>query len=331
MLIDVHSHVAPLNMPGDPAPGAGLAWPCMLCGAAHTATLMVGSKPFRELDNRSWNVARRCEDMDRDGVAIQVLSPMPELLSYWFAAEHTEYLADHINASIAEMIAEAPGRFRGLGMVPLQEPERAVRYLLKMRERFGLSGVEIGSNICGVLPGDAQFAGFFAAAEALDLAIFIHALHPLSTRGIEISPEFAPLVGFPVDTAMAGASLILGGVIERHPKLRIGLSHGGGAMATLIGRLNQGWNTLPSFKARLRTSPSDQARTLFYDSNVYDQQLLRHLYHDMAPGQIFLGTDYPYAIMQTDPQTFLNGANFDKAELTQLSNGAALRFLGPQT
>jgi aminocarboxymuconate-semialdehyde decarboxylase len=52
-LIDVHSHIAPLNMPGDPAPGAGLAWPCVVCGAAHAATLMVGSKPFRELDNRS--------------------------------------------------------------------------------------------------------------------------------------------------------------------------------------------------------------------------------------------------------------------------------------
>jgi aminocarboxymuconate-semialdehyde decarboxylase len=328
MLIDVHCHVAPLDLPGDPAPNAGLAWPCMQCKGTHAATLHIGNKPFRELDDRSWDVQRRCEDMDRDGVAIQVLSPMPELLSYWFPAEHAEYLADHVNAGIAEMIAKAPGRFRGLGMVPLQEPERAARYLTKIRDRFGLQGVEIGSNISGVLPGDAKFSGFFEAAEALNLAVFIHALHPLATRGVEISPEFTPLVGFPIDTAMAGASLILGGMMERYPRLRIGLSHGGGAMATLLGRLDQGWHSLPAFKARLVRSPSEQARTFFYDSNVYDQKLLQHLVRHMAPGHVFVGTDYPYAIMQIDPHAFIHGAELEAAEMTQLSSGAALEFLG---
>lgn len=325
-LIDIHSHVAPMALPGDP--GSIAPWPCMHCKSASEATLMLGDKPFRELDDRSWSVDRRREDMDRDGVAVQALSPMPELLSYWQSGEHAEHLADHVNAAIAEMVALDPARFRGLGMVPLHEPDRAVRYMATLKTRFGLDGIEIGSNIVGVLPGDTRFDPVFAIAEDQGLAIFIHALHPVATVSVmQDMPFFAPLVGFPLDTAMAGASLILNGVLDRYPGLRIALSHGGGALATLIGRLDQGWLSSPALQERSSSPPREQARRLFYDSNVYDPRLLRYLATEVAPGQICVGTDYPYLIMQKNPAEFIASAELPDNALQALSRETALRFL----
>src|SRR5687768_148767 len=162
-LIDIHTHVVPRSLPSDP--GSKAPWPCMSCAAGGKAMLKLGEMPFRELDERSWSVKRRCVDMDRDGVALQLLSPMPELLSYWQSDDDAEYLADHVNAAIGEMVSKEPTRFVGLGMAPFQSPARAVCYVERLRERFGLLGIEIGSNINGALPGDAQFDPIFAAIE----------------------------------------------------------------------------------------------------------------------------------------------------------------------
>lgn len=324
-LIDIHTHVTP---PGFPSPEPGVSgWPCMHCAAGRT-TMMLGDKPFRELDARSWDVERRIADMDADGVDVQVLSPMPELLSYWFSAADAVRMADCVNAHIADMVARNGSRFRGLGMVPLQEPALAISYLETLKSRFGLVGIEIGSNIGGILPGSARFDPFFAALEAHDLALFIHALHPIATRTVDLGPEFTPIVGFPADIGMAGASLITAGLLDRYPRLRIALSHGGGAMASFLGRLDQGWTNLPGLRDRLREKPGTAARRLYYDSNVYDPGFLRYLAMDVAPGQICLGTDYPYLIMQSDPRSYIASCGLDAAALIDVNRHAALRYLG---
>jgi aminocarboxymuconate-semialdehyde decarboxylase len=324
-LIDIHTHVAPPTLPGAEPTVAG--WPCMRCVDNRTM-MMLGDKPFRELDARSWDVEPRIADMDADGIDIQLLSPMPELLSYWFSASDAERMADHVNAHIAKMVSLDPRRFSGLGMVPLQDPALAIDYLRHLKTRFGLIGIEIGSNIGGRLPGDPQFDQFFAAAEAYDLAIFVHALHPLATRSVDLGPEFGPVVGFPLDIGMAGASLILSGVLERHPNLRVALSHGGGSIASLVGRLDQGWTNLPGLKSRLRDRPSTQLRRLYFDSNVYDARFLRYLATDMAAGQVCVGTDYPYLIMQADPRAYVGSCGFDSATSASVCRSAALNFLG---
>lgn len=300
-----------------------------MCGEGQAkATLYLGEKPFRELDSRSWDVARRLDDMDRDGVAMQVLSPMPELLSYWQSPTDAEFLADYINDAIAAMVAQNPARFAGLGMIPLQDPQQAVRYASTLKQRFGLIGVEIGSNINGILPGDSRFDPFFAAAAEHDLAIFIHALHPVATAEVMTDvPFFGPLVGFPLDVGMAGASLIFKGVLTRHPRLRIALSHGGGAMATLLGRMDNAWKAAQNGGNASPARPSDQARSLFYDGNVYNPALLRYLVCEMAPGQVCVGTDYPYLIMQHEPADYVRSAHLSDGELRQLTHEAARRFL----
>ena len=325
--IDAHSHVTPLDLPAAPGDAVRGQWPCMRCGAAGRATMMVGDKAFRELDARSWDTGRRIEDMDRDGVAMQVLSPMPELLSYWMDPAETAILCDAANHQIADMVVRAPRRFRGLGALPLQDPALAAGEVARLRREFGLAGVEIGSNIGGAMLGDPRFDPFWAAAEAEGLAVFIHALHPVAAKPIAAAPLYTALALFPIDVAMAAASLLMAGVVERFPGLRIGFSHGGGAIGAMLGRLDAGWNRTEGFQGRVQRAPSDQARSLFYDSNVYDAAYLAHLATVTAPGRVFAGTDYPYDIMQSDPVTFLRGAAPDDATFDSLAVDAASAFL----
>jgi aminocarboxymuconate-semialdehyde decarboxylase len=207
-LIDVHCHVIPDSFPDNPSPERNTRWPCLKI-TPQSASLIIDGKPFRDVDARSWNVARRIDDMDRDGVAVQVLSPLPELLSYWFEDADALSMCDHVNAVIARMVAQHPDRFRGLGLVPLQKPELAARYLERIKTEFGFAGIEIGSNINGVPLGDARFESVYEAAQALSLAIFVHALHPVATKAIGADPGFTALAGFPLDTGMAAASILL--------------------------------------------------------------------------------------------------------------------------
>ncbi len=327
-LIDVHSHIVPRDLPADPTAGGIDKWPCIQCHGATSATVLMGRKPFREIDERSWDIRRRIADMDRDGVSAQVLSPMPELLSYWIDPAPATELARFINGAIAEMVAKRPDRFHGLGSVPLQDPERAAAELRLVKERFGLSGVEIGSNINGRYLGDRRFDPFFAAAQELDLAIFVHALHPLQAPHLTAGPALVAMAAFPVDTALCAASLIMDGVLERFPRLRIGFSHGGGVLAPILHRMENGWHRMRGFDGKLPQSPKAYAGRFFYDSLVYDAQYLAHLVTDVAPGQVFAGTDYPYLIEQRDPAAFIAGVADRIAGGRTLWSSAARRFLG---
>jgi len=324
-LIDVHSHVVPKRFPDNPVAGAEPRWPCMRLNNATQATVMIDGRPYRELDDRSWSVARRMEDMDRTGVSRQVLSPMPELLSYWFKPTVGLEICRWMNHMIGDMVASAPSRFSGLGIVPLQDPVLAAKELVALKSD-GFRGVEVGSNVNGVFLGDARFEEFLAAAAELDLAIFVHALHPIGAERLQTSPDLIPLGAFPLDTALSALSLIRAGVPERFPQLRFGFSHGGGAIVPLTHRLAQGWRVTEGFRGSLPKVPEAYASAFFYDSLVYHPGYLAHLANEFAPNQVFCGTDYPYSIMETDPAGFIGTAavNDDRA----LRHGAAQRFLG---
>ncbi|MCC6710070.1 MAG: amidohydrolase family protein [Gammaproteobacteria bacterium] len=320
-IIDVHTHVVPASFPANPSPDSNTRWPCMCMRGADQAVIEFAGKAFRELDARSWDVTRRIDDMDRDGIAAQVLSPMPELLSYWFSPGDGLELARYVNQQIAEMMARAPRRLHGLGMVPMQDVELACAELARLKAD-GFKGVQLGSNINGVMPGDARFLPFYAECERLDMAVFVHALHPVGAERLKDFPDLVPFAAFPLDTGLAAMHLIRAGVLERHARLRIGFSHGGGAVIPLTHRLKQGWLSSAGFNGLLPHSPHHYAARCYYDSLVYDVDYLRYLMCEFAPGQVFAGSDYPYAIAQTDLAGFL-----DAAAAADSSASAAVSFL----
>jgi aminocarboxymuconate-semialdehyde decarboxylase len=328
-LIDIHCHVVPRSLPDDPTGGQITAWPSIHCEAcAREAMVKVGGRPFREIDDRSWDPAARIADMDAEGIDVQVISPMPELLAYWIDAPAAVELNRRCNDAIAEMTAARSDRFHGLGAVPLQDPDLAAREIADLKGRFGLRGLEFGSNVAGVYLGDPRFDPVFAAAQENDLSIFVHALHPLSAKNLAAWPMVVPFAGFPADTALCAATMIMAGIIDRFPRLRIAFSHGGGALGPLIHRMEYGWGATQGFGGKVASSPRVQARRFFYDSLVYDHAYLRHLAADIAPRQICLGTDYPYLIQQPAPRAFIETAAALPGVDDSIFSDAAERFLG---
>ena len=199
-VIDVHTHIVPSRLAADPK--RDRRWPSVALSGGDQAAVMIAGKVFRKIDTRSWDVDRRLEDMVDDGTDMQVLSPMPELLSHWLPPDDAEYLADVMNDEIAAMIARAPRHFAGIGMVCAQDVARAVRQLQKVKAQ-GFAGIEIGTHINGTALGSESLFPLYEAAEALDLGIFVHPLHPAGMERVDASPEFAATAVFPLETALA--------------------------------------------------------------------------------------------------------------------------------
>jgi len=318
-VIDIHTHVVPARLAADPARGS--RWPSVELSAGDTAAVMIAGKAFRKIDSRSWDVDRRLSDMVDDGTDMQVLSPMPELLSHWLPAGDAEYLADLMNEQIAAMIAQAPRNFAGIGMVCAQDVPRAIRQLEKVKA-LGFSGIEIGTHIDGVALGSETLEPLYAAAESLDLGIFIHPLHPSGLDRIGAGPELTATAAFPLETALAAVSLLAAGVTERYPRLKILLSHGGGALSWILPRMDFGWSI--GLKAKMNVLPSTAARQFWYDSILYDPASLRFLRDAVGVDHIVVGSDYPFSIRQERPGAFAKSALGSDAVLAD----NALNFLG---
>ena len=325
--IDIHNHIVPENIPPYAGKHGGNRWPQIApCDARHK-NVMIDGKNFRTVGDECWDVSRRIAAMDATGIGLQVLSPMPELLSYWFPAEDAVAFGRVVNGAIAEMVARAPQRFAGLGMVPLQDPELAARELERLM-REGFRGAEIGTNVNGTAIGDPRFEPFFAAAERLNAAIFVHALHPASLERVIGPPRLVPFVAFPGETNFAICSLISGGTLEKHPKLRIAFSHGGGTFAIVLPRLAQGWTISPILRETIKINPRETARRLYYDTLVFEAKTVRLLIELFGLSQLCVGSDFPFDGADKEPLRELTKLDLPAADLAALHETNARRFLG---
>jgi aminocarboxymuconate-semialdehyde decarboxylase len=256
----------------------------------------------------------------------QAISPMPELLSYWLPLEDAKVMIRYLNDQIAAMIAAAPQRFVGLGAVPLQDVDAAIRELEYCRS-LKFAGVEIASHVNGTSIGDPRFEPFFTAAEKMGAAIFVHALRPAGQDRI-VGAFAEQAVCFPGDIGLACASMITGGIGGRHPKLRIAFSHGGGVMSILLPRLVHAWNMFPKAKESLNESPSVTAKRFYYDQLVFEPRAVQFLIDTYGASQVVIGTDYPFALGDTHPMKTLELAQVHGETLVAISSGNAKRFLG---
>jgi len=324
--IDIHTHVVPETFPPYAGRGTNIPWPSMADAHACHKHVMLQGKVYRTVSDGCWSVPRRIEDMGAMQVARQAISPMPELLSYWLPLDDAKAMVRYLNEQIAAMIARAPDRFIGLGAVPLQDVDAAMQELDFVVTKLKFSGVEIASHVNGVSIGDARFEPFFAAAERLGAAIFVHALRPAGQdRIVGAFPEQA--VCFPGDIGLAAASMITGGVAARHPKLRIAFSHGGGVMSILLPRLVHAWNVFPKAKESLAESPATTARRFYYDQLVFDPAAVGFLIKSFGAAQIVVGTDYPFALGDTHPMKTLELAEIRGETLVAITSTNAKRFL----
>jgi aminocarboxymuconate-semialdehyde decarboxylase len=328
MAVDIHTHVVPASFPAYAVRRSNVRWPAMVPGpTCRHCNVMIAGKVFRTVTDECWSIDRRLEAMAASRVERQVLSPMPELLSYWMEPEDAEAIGCHVNDTIATMVDSGAGRFAGLGMVPMQDPERAARSVERLMATGKSRGVEIGTNVNGVSIGDARFEPFFQAAEQTGAAVFVHALHPAGTDRL-IGPAAMPaLVAFPCETAACIASLMVGGMLARHPHLRIAFSHGVGVFALVLPRLLHGWNTMKELQEKVQ-SPAEQARKIYYDTLVYDPKTLAFLIELFGVTQLCLGTDHPFTIQEKDPVGVVDALKLSPEQHDLLLSSNAARFLG---
>jgi aminocarboxymuconate-semialdehyde decarboxylase len=287
---------------------------------------MIAGKNFRTITNQCWDPKRRMADMDDESVDIQVLSPMPELLSYWFPAKDTLEFSRYINFQLSEFIAQNSNRFFGLGMLPMQDPELAAKEIKYIKNNFNLHGIEIGTNINGKSIGHPDFLPFFAEAEEQQLIIFIHALHPLGKERNVGPPILSNLIGFPNENAVAIASIITGGILEKFPNLKIYASHGGGSLSSILPRLNYGWETMKEMQKVIPNPPSYYAKKIYYDTLVYDLETIMHLTKVFGTSQLMIGSDYPFSIREKFPGHWIDKLEISTKEKEQISFKNAMGF-----
>lgn len=291
-------------------------------GAASQAVSgpMVGARIAKLTD-----LGERLRVMDEQGVQRQWISASPNHFYPWAPEGLAVWVAGEANRLIAEYVAQAPDRLTGLGLVPMQHPERMVEYLDDAVLGRGLVGVEISSFAGDVELSDERLEPFWARASELGVVVF---LHPFGCSLDERLDRFylANTVGQPTENAVALSHFIFAGVLDRHPNLKIVAAHGGGYLPTVIGRSDHAWRVREDARG-CEHPPSSYLRKIWFDTVVHDERTLRALIEVAGADRVVLGSDYPFDMGLDDPVASIRAASLPEEVLQQVLGGNAAALL----
>ncbi len=321
--IDFHTHVIPRAMPGGPYAGC----PELHVDENGRGDVTRDGKPYRVVDERVWDVERRLRDMDSREVDVQVLSPMPVYYGYEAQPAAGASFARAQNENIAAIVRDRPDRFAGLGTVALQDPERACGELDYAMQTLGLNGIEIGTHANARDLDDPVLEPFWERCAALDALVFVH---PESAPGFGRVAAMRMIVstGYPSETGITAAKLLMGGVFVRYPRLRIVLAHGGGTLPWLLPRLDRLWTTMADVRAANPVMPSEGARAFYCDTLTFDARNLELVAERIGAAHLVVGSDYPFTVMEDPPGAVLDGSDaFDEGDKAAMRAGNAARLL----
>ena len=269
----------------------------------------------------------RLAAMNRAGIDVQVMAGWIDLTGYELSATHaTDYSIAH-NDALIEQAAEAPDRFWTLGTIPLQDPARAAAELERILDA-GMKGVEIATTVAGDRLHRAALDPVWELAEARGAFVLLHPMTPLT--GVDLSDFFMEnMVGRPAETTITLAGLILSGVFERFPALRLCAVHGGGFAPFQIGRLDRGFDQKAGIVGTsISRRPLEYLRSIYVDTVVHEPRVLRYLVDLLGAEQILLGTDYPFEMGDDDPVATIRATpGLSDEEIGAIAGGNALRLL----
>jgi aminocarboxymuconate-semialdehyde decarboxylase len=275
--------------------GSGDAWrPHVFRDDAGAQVVEMGGKQIRSALGEFVDIDAILAAQDEAGVDRVLLCPWVPLLYYDADPDEGLTRARIQNDALARLVRDHPDRVAALGAVPLQDPDGAAGELRELMGAVALRGVEVAASVRGVFLGDDRFEPFWEAAEATGALVFVHP----TTRGFD-SPAFQAYylwntVANPLETAATAAHMVVAGVMERHPGLRVLLAHGGGALLALRGRMRHAHGFQPQARSRLRESPEKSIKRFYFDTLTHDDALLRALIDYVGPDHVLLGSDYPF-------------------------------------
>jgi aminocarboxymuconate-semialdehyde decarboxylase len=308
-------------------------------GAAHSITVndertvsFAGRASTQKVPAGMLDLGRRLRWMDEQGIEVQVLSAWMDFSAYELDPEDGAWLARALNELTVEALAAHPDRFRAMAAVPLQAPELAADELRFALEALGMVAVEIGTAIAGAELDDPVLEAFWDAAEALDALVLVHP--PNRSLGYDRLQRyfFDNIVSNPAEETIAAAHLIFGGVLERHPALRVFLTHGGGFLPYQIGRQDRGFAARPGVTAtHLNTPPSTFLRRFFYDTVVHSPDAIRFLASRVGADRVLLGSDYPFAMGDPEPLATVRTAGLSDDAVAAILGGNVADALGSRS
>ncbi|MFB0506433.1 MAG: amidohydrolase family protein, partial [Thermodesulfobacteriota bacterium] len=282
---------------------------------------------FERIKDKLSDVSTRLRDMDKARVDVQILSPSPIMLYYWADIETGVTLSRLQNERISEVCRQYPSRFLGIGTVPLQGVDEAVKELERLSKELKLKGVIISSNVNGMDLDDPVFFPFFEKAERLDLLILVH---PHDTAAAERMQRFylTNLIGNPLDTTIAATRIIFSGLLEKLPGLKICFAHGGGHLPYIMGRIHHGYVVRPECRGEIQRSPWEYFQRLYFDTITHYLPALEYLVKTVGSEHVLMGSDYPYDMGDEDPVASVQSLSIPEFDKKKILGENLRRLLG---
>ena len=322
MRIDVHAHYVPPQVLATLEKDA--AYQVKVDTVAQGGQcLRFGYGPvLRPFLPRLLDLDQRWEVMQQQGVDRQLLSVWPDIFGYGMSPKAGSRWHRLLNETLCETAQRQPERFGALASVPLQDPYNAAEELSHAVEQCGAIGGIIGANIEGRNLDDPPLDPFWAAAEALDVPLFLHPIQPLPTprTGRYYLNTIAHYV---YDTTVAIGCLIFSGVLGRFPRLQIILAHGGGFFPYQVGRFDQAYRNVQETSAVAAQRPSAYLGGFFYDTIVHDPTALRFLIDLVGVERLLLGSDYPFPVGDLAPLQVLESTGLSTDDRAKVAGGNA--------
>jgi aminocarboxymuconate-semialdehyde decarboxylase len=325
-VIDIHNHFFPTSWPDLAARYGTPNWPWIKHTEPGKADIMVGDHFFRHIYSACWDPEVRLQEMERDGVDLQVISATPVLFAYGRPVEQALDCARLFNDAALELCSRGKGRLKSFCQVPLQDIDAACKELSRCMQS-GHRGVQIGNHVGPKNLDDPGIVTFLRHCADEGAAVLVH---PWEMLGHDRMPKYMMpwTVGMPAETQLSVVALILSGAFDRLPStLRICFAHGGGSFAFLLGRLENAWHHHPVARGECQHPPSHYLNRFYVDSAVFDQRALQFLVGTMGPDQVMLGSDYPFPLGEERVGSLIRKSNLPQHNKTTLLGGNAMRFL----
>ena len=323
MIVDAHRHIIVPEMMAGGVPGS---WRPMTSRPEGRYRLSFRGRDISSVTGEFTDIHAMLSQAAGTGVGHLLLSPWITLVPVEAGLAEALHVCEVQNEALAAITRADPGRVSAVGAVAVQDPAVAARQLTELVSS-GLAGAEVPASVGGRYLGDDRFEPFWEAAEAVGALVFVHP----TTRGIGVPAldgyYLWNTVGNPLETAIAAAHMAVAGVLERHPRLKVLLAHGGGALPTVRGRLRRAFAVRPEARARSLAGPDAALRRFYYDTVTHDRDLLAGLVAYAGPEHVLLGSDRPFDMGTDDPVAEVRALALAEGEGLILGGNAA-RMLG---
>jgi len=327
---DIHAHIIAEGLL-DELTGAGMSTRPVLTPVEGDMLLLefANGRRYGPIPSGLVDIEQRLTDMDDQGIDIQVLGAVPMLFGHGETPEVGAEVSRITNDSMLAVAGEHPERFQVMGSLPMQNPELAVAEIERISSEKAVRGVQIGTHVAGKNLDEPSLDPIWAALEQHDLPALLHPCPPIIGSERLGSYHLSNLIGNPLDSTVAVASLTFGGVLGRHPGLRVGLVHGGGYWPYQTGRWDHGFEWRKEAKVNIDVPPSTFYGQVYCDSLTHDRASLRFLGERVGWDHVMVGTDYPFDMAEREPVAEIGAAGIGEAAERAVLEKTVDRFLRP--